>query len=168
MKRRLFLKKTSILSSGILFFPSKTISAAPEQASNTLDLVPVFNNGKNVLIKGSIVDFKTQLPVSTEMTVTVQRNRFYSQKHTINAINGSYAITTGFASDNKISEKVKVLINAEGYKSYESYLYLTHKGCNIHSEHWNYNPEFRPEFSPVNQNLANGTISEFNFYLVKN
>ncbi|MEO8240556.1 MAG: hypothetical protein ABI576_20800 [Flavobacterium sp.] len=167
MERRLFVQKTSLLASGVLIFSTGTILSTPKQNSNNLDLTPFFITGKKIIIKGLILDSKTHLPITTDINVKVKRNRFYSKKHSITAINGTYSIYSGFSNSEKISEKVIIEIKANGYKPYESNLYLTQKGCNIHSDQWQYNPDFKSEYCPVNKEEPEFMLSKFNFYLVK-
>lgn len=168
MERRLFVKKTSLLASGVLIFKTGTILSNPQQNSSNLDLTPLFITGKKIIIKGLILDSKTHQPITTDISVKVKRNRFYSKKHSITATNGSYSIYSGFSNSDKISEKVVIEISANGYKSYESNFYLTKKGCNIHSDQWQYNPDFKSEYCPVNKEESEFILSKFNFYLVKN
>ncbi len=168
MERRLFAKKASLLASGVLIFPTGIISSTPEQNNSNLDLTPLFITGKKIIIKGLILDSKTHLPITTDINVKVKRNRFYSKKHSITAINGSYSIYSGFSNSDKISEKVIIEIKINGYKPYESNLYITKKGCNVHSDQWQYNPDFKSEYCPVNKEESEFVLSKFNFYLVKN
>lgn len=167
MERRLFAKQASLLASGVLIFPTGTILSNPEQNNSNLDLTPLFITGKKIIIKGLILDSKTHLPITTDINVKVKRNRFYSKKHSITAIDGCYSIYSGFSNSDKISEKVMIEIKVNGYKPYESNLYLTKKGCNIHSDQWQYNPDFKSEYCPVNKEESEFVLSKFNFYLVK-
>ncbi|MEO7978605.1 hypothetical protein [Flavobacterium sp.] len=168
MERRLFVKKTSILASGALIFPTGTILSAPPQNSSNLDLTPLFITSKKIIVKGLILDSKTHLPITTDINIKVKRNQFYSNNHLITALNGAYSIYSGFSNSEKISEKLFVKIKANGYKPYESNLYLTQKGCNIHSDQWQYNPDFKIEHCPINQEEDDSILSKFNFFLVKN
>jgi hypothetical protein len=168
MERRSFVKKTSLLTSGVLILPTGNLLSAPNQISNNLDLTPLFIDGKKIIIKGSVLDSQTHMPINTDINLTVKRNRFYSKKHFIAATNGSYSIHSGFSNSDKISEKVMIEIKVNGYKPYESNLYLTKKGCNIHSDQWQYNPNFKSEYCPVNKEESEFVLSKFNFYLVKN
>jgi hypothetical protein len=170
MERRSFVKKTSLLTSGLFFFSTKNLFATPEKSDiniNNLDLTPMLASSKKIMIKGKILDSKTHLPINADMYVKTKRNRFFSKKHSVNALNGSYSIFSGFASSEKISEKLLIEIKVDGYKPYEGNLYLTPNGCNVHSDQWQYNPDFKPEYCPVNYEESNLLFSSFNFYLVK-
>lgn len=75
---------------------------------------------------------------------------------------------SGFnVSNTKVNEKISIQIETEGYKPYKNTIYFSAKGCYIHSEEWNYNPNFKSEFTPKNNRSENETISSFNFHLVK-
>lgn len=168
MERRLFVKKTSLLTSGILVLSTNSLLATTDQKIvNNLDIVPVLATGKNIIIKGLILDAQTNLPINTDINVSTKRNRFYSKNHLLTALNGVYSIHTGFSNSEKVSEKMNFKINVEGYKPYNGNLYITKSGCNIHSDQWQYNPDFKSENRPTNNEQANTFVSTFNFYLVK-
>lgn len=169
MERRSFVMKTSLLTSGIFVFSTGNLFATSEQNNiNNLDLTPMLITGKKIMIKGTILDSKTHLPINADMCVKTKRNRFFSKRHSVNALNGSYSIYSGFSNSEKISEKITIEIKVDGYKSYEGNLYLSRSGCNIHSDQWQYNPDFKPEYCPVNYEESNLMFSTFNFYLIKN
>ncbi|MCV9930422.1 hypothetical protein OIU83_22370 [Flavobacterium sp. LS1R49] len=169
MKRRLFVKKTSLLTSALLFLSTEALLSTPKPDNiNNLDLTPMLGTSKKIIIKGTILDSITHLPINTDMHIKTKRNRFFSKKHSINALNGSYSIYSGFSNSEKISEKLLIEIKVDGYKPYEGNLYLTRNGCSVHSDQWQYNPDFKPEYCPVNYEESNLLFSTFNFYLVKN
>ena len=170
MERRLFVKKTSLLTSGILILSTDSILAtatATQKNVTNINLTPVLATGKNIIIKGLVLDAKTNLPINTEINISAKRNRFYSKNNSLTALNGEYSIFTGFTNSGKISEKLNFDITAEGYKPYNGNLYITKKGCNIHSDQWQYNPGYKPECRPINKEHENAIVSTFNFYLVK-
>ena len=101
------------------------------------------------------------------MYAKINRNRLFPNRQKLESKDGRYSIESGFTK-NKKSDKVFINIIAEGYKPYENTIYLTSKGCNIHSNEWNYNPNFNFENCPNNQRLGNHMLSTFNFHLVRN
>ena len=170
MERRLFVKKTSLLTSGILILSTDSILATTSTAQKNvtnINLIPALATGKNIIIKGLVLDAKTNLPINTDIKISAKRNRFYSKNNSLNALNGEYSIYTGFTNSGKISEKLNFEINAPGYKPYNGNLYITKNGCNIHSDQWQYNPGYKPEYRPINKEQENTITSTFNFYLVK-
>ena len=68
---------------------------------------------------------------------------------------------------NKGNHKIKVKIDADGYKTFFGTIYLTKLGCRIDSEMWSYNPDFKPEFIPKNEITSTLINSKFDFLLVK-
>ncbi|MCC9071456.1 hypothetical protein LNQ49_07625 [Flavobacterium sp. F-65] len=168
MERRLFVKKTGLLTTGILVLSTDSILATTTQKDVTnLDLTPVLTTGKNIIIKGLVLDARTNLPINTDINISTKRNRFYSKNHLLTALNGIYSIHTGFSNSEKVSEKMNFKINVDGYKPYNGNLYITKSGCNIHSDQWQYNPDFKSENRPINNEQTNTFVSTFNFYLVK-
>lgn len=171
MERRLFVKKTSLLTSGILILSTDSILATTATTAQNnvtnVNLIPALATGKNIIIKGLVLDAKTNLPINTDIKISAKRNRFYSKNNSLNALNGEYSIYTGFTNSGKISEKLNFEINAPGYKPYNGNLYITKDGCNVHSDQWQYNPAYKPEYRPINKEQINTITSTFNFYLVK-
>lgn len=171
MERRLFVKKTSLLTSGILILSTDSILATTtlttQKNVTNINLIPVLATGKNIIIKGSVLDAKTNLPINTDIKISTRRNRFYSKNDSLNALNGEYSIYTGFTNSGKISEKLNFEISAPGYKPHNGNLYITKKGCNVHSDQWRYNPSYQPEYRPINKEQENTITSTLNFYLVR-
>ena len=175
MERRLFVKNTTLLTSGILALSGSNLYASSEEKksvvekkSDIIDISPVSTSKNKILLKGLILDSVTFKKIDVQkIDVQIKRNRFFSTKQSIENINGSYHILSGFTNSGKVYEKMNVQITADGYKPYEGYVYLTKDGCHVHSEEWEYNPNFKPEFCPKNSTSGNQTLSEFNFHLVK-
>ncbi|TGD56655.1 hypothetical protein [Flavobacterium humi] len=169
MERRLFVKNTTLLTSGILALSGSSLYASNEEKkSNIIDLSPVSTSKNTLLLKGMILDAATFQKIDVQkIDVQVKRNRFFATKQSIENVNGSYAILSGFTNNGKVYEKMNIRITANGYKPYEGCVYLTKDGCHVHSEEWAYNPAFKPEYCPKNNTEGNQTLSEFNFHLVK-
>lgn len=168
MERRLFVKKTALMTTGVLALSGSNLYASTEEKkSNRIDLSPITASTNKIILKGSILDAITLKKIeASEIEVKVKRNRFFSIKEAIEKTNGSYHIISGF-SGSKVREKLHIKINANGYKPYEGCLYVTQNGCHVHSEEWKYNPNFKPEFCPENTFFNNLTEVKFNFHLVK-
>lgn len=167
MERRSFVKKSSILTAGILGMSSLTSFASKENENSNIDLVP-FLASKKIELKGIIVDSKTgQALKNTSMKVRLKRNRFIATQRVVENNNGKYSIVSGFTSNGKFSEKIEIEIKAPGYKTYNGQLLLSQNGCNIHSAEWDYNPEFKLEFLPENLFSGDDVFTQFNFRLVK-
>jgi hypothetical protein len=166
-ERRLFVKNASIFTSGLLVLSgAKSFATNQDQLSNNLDFTP-FSSKKKVVVQGNILDSKTNFPVAANILVKIKRNRFFPMTKTIESTNGKYFLTSGFSDSGKIKEKIEVKIEAQGYKTYNGLLYLNQSGCHIHSNEWDYNPDFRPEYCPENTDSEEELNSKFNFYLVK-
>ncbi|MFC5682457.1 hypothetical protein ACYE2N_11700 [Flavobacterium sp. MAHUQ-51] len=169
MKRRQFVKSTAIFTTGALVFSETEVHASTsDKESNVLDLKPIVNSKEKISIKGFIKDFDTLQPITNaNINISVKRNRFFSTYRELNSNNGSYTINSGFSDSGKNSNKLKVKITANGYKTYNGYLYLTKYGCNIHSSEWDYNPKFNPDYCPNNNKSSDEITSKFNFHLIK-
>jgi sarcosine oxidase delta subunit len=169
MKRRLFIKQVSIVSTGILAFSGTKIHANnTEEKSTVIDLLPFANVSKKITLKGAILDATTFEPIENcKMTVKAKRNRIFNTTKDILTSNGDYSIISGFTSTGKTHEKIEVEIKAMGYKTYKGFVYLTTNGCNLHSEEWNYNKNFDNNHCPKNETIGSETISSFNFQLIK-
>ncbi|MGH2667419.1 hypothetical protein [Flavobacterium sp.] len=169
MERRLFVKNTTLLASGILALSGSNLYASSEEKkSNVIDLSPVSTSKNKLILKGLILDSVTFEKINIQkIDVQVKRNRFFSTKQSIENINGSYHILSGFTNSGKVYEKMNVQIIADGYKPYEGHIYLTKDGCHVHSEEWDYNPDFKLEYCPKNNTSGTQTLSEFNFHLVR-
>jgi len=167
MERRLFIKKASMLTTGVLAMSSLTSFTSPENENSNIDLVP-FLASKRIELKGIIVDAKSgQVVINTSIKVKLNRNRFLATQRVIENNNGKYSIASGFTPNGKFSEKIEIEIKAPGYKTYKSQLLLSKNGCNVHSAEWDYNPDFKIEYLPENLISGEDVISQFNFRLVK-
>lgn len=169
MKRRSFLKQTGVATTGILLFSSTDVTAHEIKVAskNKIDLTPITFVSKKNILKGSILDFKTLQPIpDCQIKVKVKNNRFLSSTDTM-VTNGNYEITTGFSNSCRMRKKLEIEITAKGYQPYQGTLYITHNGCDIHSNEWQYNQEFDPNQCPKNNTSGNTTVSEFSFHLLK-
>ena len=171
MKRRLFVKKATMLTTGILALSGINALASHVEKNNTnyTDLSPISPSNKKIKLKGSVLDSKTFEPINDiiRMNVAIQRNRFFSLKEFIETKNSTYTIVNGLTKSGKIFEKMNVAIHVSGYKPYNGTIYMTQNGCDVHSEEWNYNENFKPEYCPKNYCLNDNVESTFNFLLVK-
>jgi hypothetical protein len=167
MERRLFVKNASIFASGVLVFSSaKTFAENQDKKTTNLDFTP-FSSTKKIVVQGSILDSKTHLAVAATIVAKTKRNRFFAVKKSIESTNGSYLLQSGFADSENKSEKIEVQITAPGYKTYTGFLNLSSNECRIHSDVWQYNPDFKSDYCPKDTNSENELRSEYNFYLVK-
>ncbi len=170
MERRLFVKRLSVLTTGTLVLSGSNIYALETNTTtNTIDLTPFSLVNNRITLKGNFIDSKTFEPISSvKLIAIINKNRFFPLNQLLESTDGSYSIESGFnASNTKVNEKISIQIEAKGYKPYKNTIYLSAKGCYIHSEEWNYNPNFNSEFIPKNNNSDQRTISTFNFHLVK-
>lgn len=169
MERRQFVKKTAILATGVLVFSETDVHASiSEKKSDVLDLNPLVNLKEKISINGLVKDFETLQPIaSAKINVSIKRNRFFALNRELYSMNGAYKINSGFTDSGKISEKLHIKITADGYKTYKGYLYLTKNGCNLHSNEWDYNPNFNSDYCPKNTKSVDGITSKFNFHLIR-
>ncbi|WP_136668967.1 carboxypeptidase-like regulatory domain-containing protein [Flavobacterium sp. H122] len=169
MKRRLFVKKTGIVSMGILAFSgAKVFANTTEEKSSVIDLLPFSEVSQKIILKGSIVDAITSQPIGDcKMTVKAKTNRLFNTTKNILTSNGDYTIVSGFIPEGKISRKIEVEIEADGYKTYTSFIYLSVGGCHLHSKEWDYNKNFDHNNCPKNKRIGSEIVSLFNFRLVK-
>lgn len=169
MKRRLFVKHTSIVSLGILAFSNVKMQAnTTENKNSVIDLLPFTNATKKITLKGAVVDAATKMPIgNSKMVVKAKTNRLFKTTKDIVSSDGNYAIVSGFTAEGKTLKKLEVEITAEGYKTFTGFIYLTTNGCNLHSDAWDYNKNF--DYNDCPKNIQNDTnvLSEFNFQLVK-
>lgn len=167
MERRLFIKKSSTLATGVLALSTLECLASEKEEINIIDLVP-YNTSKIIKIEGMIVDSLSLRPIpSASINVKVNRNRFIASNRSIERTKGNYTIQSGFSSNGKFSEKMAIEIKAAGYKTYKGNLYLSQNGCNIHSEEWEYNPNFKEDYLPINKISEGNILSSFHFRLIK-
>lgn len=169
MKRRLFVKKTSIVSMGILALSGAEIFANNTKKENSvIDLLPLSDISNKIIVKGKILDANTSQPIENcTIVVKAKTNRLFNSTKEIQPSNGDYSIVSGFSQEGKSSKKIKIKISADGYKTYNSYLYISANGCNIHSQEWEYNKNFDINDCPKNIKIGNETLSTFNFKLIK-
>lgn len=168
MERRKFVKRLSVFTTGSLVLSGSNMYASGvDKKTNNIDFLPLSSIDSKITLKGSFIDSKTFQPIkSVKMNAKVKRNRFFALNESIQSIDGNYKIQSGFSEKNR-SEKVNIEIVAEGYKPYNSNIYLTAHGSDIHSEEWNYNPDFKSEYCPKNENDCNQILSTYDFHLVK-
>ena len=169
MKRRLFVKKTSMVSMGILAFSGTEIFANnAKEESSVIDLLPISKISNKIIVKGTILDAHTSQPIENcSIIVKTKSNRLFNTTKEILSTNGDYTIVSGFIPEGKLSKKIKIKITAEGYKTYNSQIYISTNGCNIHSDEWNYNKNFNLNDCPKNIKIGNETLSTFNIKLIK-
>lgn len=172
MERRKFVKKISAFTTGSLILSGSNLYALDTDKkikNNAIDLSPLTIVNKKIIVKGNFIDSETLEPIeSVKMKAKVRKNRLFPLSQSIESTDGSYIIETGFTSNvNKANEKVIIEITAHGYKPFTGNLYLTESGSNVHSEMWDYNPQFKAEYCPKNDTDGNRTVSMFNFHLVK-
>ena len=171
MKRRLFLKKTSIATTGILLFSGLEVQSENKaiKKSNVIDFSPISISAKKITIKGSIVDSKTLQPIKdSQISIKMKNNRMLSTNKDVISQEGEYAVVNGFTASGKVHKKMHVAIKADGYKSYNGVIFVTPTGCNLHSNEWAYNKNFDPINCPQNTSVGDETLTRFNFHLVKN
>lgn len=168
MERRKFVKRLSVFTTGSLVLSGSNLYATSvDKKTNNIDFLPLSSIDSKITLKGNFIDSKTFQPIkSVQMTAKIERNRFFPLKESIQSMDGSYKIQSGF-SKKKRNEKVNIQIVAKGYKTYNSTIYLTANGSDIHSEEWNYNPDFKSDYCPKNENDNNQIHSTYNFHLVK-
>lgn len=167
MERRLFITKSGTLTAGVLALSSFASIASEKQENKTINLVP-FTTSNNIQIKGMIVDALTSKPLkASSMKVKLSRNRFLPSLRMVERTQGNYTILSGFSPNGRFSEKIEIEIKAEGYKTYRGQLYLNPRGCSIHSEEWQYNPNFKVEHLPGNSISGDNVFTTFDFRLVK-
>ena len=163
MKRRTFVQKTAILSSSALLLNPFDMVAS-QTSSCQLDLTSILSQGKKIIISGSAIDAASKKSVNANIEVKTGYGLF--SKTRISQIdNGSYSIIGSVLHEGL--KKIKVKIEAQGYKTFDGYIYVSNLGSRIHSDMWQYNPNFKPEFIPKNRISDNLIDSTFNFYLVK-
>ena len=169
MKRRLFIKQASIVTTGVLALSGAEVYATEsKQKSTAIDLLPLSATSSKIKLKGTIIDATTFQPIENcQMIVKTKKNRLFTTTKDIVTSNGEYSILSGFTASGKTMEKIQVEIKAKGYKTYASFIYLTPLGCNLHSEEWNYNQNFDYKHCPKSETIGTQTISLFNFQLVK-
>lgn len=162
MERRSFVKKSALLSS-IALIASPTVLVAGESNNHSMNVASLLTVGKKVKISGFAYDAETKKLIDARIQVKSGYGLFAKTRQGM-ASQQKYEII-GSVSDN--SNKIAVKIEANGYKTYEGFIYLTQSGCSIHSEMWKYNPNFKSEFVPKNEVSSNEVNSKFDFYLVK-
>ena len=171
MERRFFIKQTSLVTTGLVAFSSTSIFAdvTCEKSSTVIDIEPFSETALKIKLTGAILDAMTFESIKNcKLIIKTKKNRFFTTTRNIITENGNYTILSGFTSSGRIMEKVQVEIQAEGYKSYKSFIYLTTNGCNLHSQDWNYNSNFDFNLhAPKNEIIGNQVRSLFNFHMVK-
>lgn len=163
MERRSFVKKSTLLSS-IALLSSPIALVANDINTNAIDVSSFLTVGKKVKITGFAFDADTQQTIPATIQVKTGYGLFSKTRAAV-AHNGQYEIAGNVSRES--SSKIKVKVEAQGYKTFEGYIYLTSLGCKIHTDIWKYNPNFKKEFIPKNEVTAEQVDSKFNFYLVK-
>jgi hypothetical protein len=163
MERRLFVKRTALLSS-LALVASPSALLADEAPQNEINISPLLSQGNNLKITGLIIDSESKKAINATIEIKTGYGIFGRTKR-MNTLQGGYAIKSKMSkNDNK---KVKITIEAEGYKTYQGHLYLNGQGCAIHTDMWKYNPKFNAENIPQNKNTSEGIHATFNIPLVK-
>lgn len=162
MERRLFVKQAAMLSTFALV-STPSFLKAKESSTNSADVSSAFLAGKKVMVTGFAYDSRTQQEVDAVIEVSTRKGIFSKTKEIVSV--GGYSILGSIQKGE--TQKVKVRVQAEGYKTLQGHLYFTSQGCRIHSDMWHYNPDFKPEFIPKNEITASEILSRFSFYLVK-
>ncbi|MDI9308847.1 MAG: hypothetical protein QM535_01430 [Limnohabitans sp.] len=163
MKRRNFVKNLGIFTTGTMIMSGSNLYSSEIESIKNIDFSP-FSKTNKIIVKGNFVDSKTLQPVK-EVTIFAKQNKsslFHLNKK-IETIDGTFEIQTAYSE----VKKIKIEIQANGYKPYHNFIYLTKQGCFIHSDEWKYNPDFKEENCPKNTQLEQFTISNFNFHLIK-
>jgi hypothetical protein len=171
MKRRLFLKKTSIATTGILLFSGSELYSEniAVKKSNIIDLSPISISAKKITLKGSIIDSQTLQPIrNSQISIKMKNNRMFSTNKEMVSQEGEYNVVSGFTASGQVRKKMYVEIKADGYKPYDGIIFVTPSGCNLHSNEWAYNKNFDPSNCPQNKSNGDETLTMFNFHLVKN
>ncbi len=171
MERRFFIKQASIVTTGLLALSNTDVfaSESKEKSNTIINIMPFSATSLKIKLKGNVVDAITLQPIKNcKMIVKTKKNRFFATTKDIVTENGNYTIQSGFTAAGRLMEKVQVEIHANGYKSYQSFIYLTPNGCSLHSQDWNYNKNFDYNIHcPKNESIGNQINSVFNFHLVK-
>ena len=163
MERRTFVQKTTLISS-IALLSSPIELLANETANCELDLTSFLSQGKKIIINGSAFDSISNNSINATIKVASGYGLF-SKTRTSTIKNGRYLIAGNVLKEGM--HKIKVKIEAEGYKTFDGHFYVNKTGCLIHSDMWQYNPDFKPEFIPKNSITTDSINSKFNFYLVR-
>jgi hypothetical protein len=163
MERRSFVKKSTLLSS-IALLSSPMALVANDINSHSVDVSSLLTVGKKVRISGFTFDSDTKQAIPATIQVKAGYGLFSKTRDAV-ASSGHYEIAGKVAHD--ISSKIRIKVEAQGYKTFEGYIYLTSLGCRIHTDMWKYNPGFKKEFIPKNEVTAEQVESKFNFYLIK-
>lgn len=163
MKRRFFLQKAGVVSATALL-TTPTDLLASESPNCQLDLSSIMSQGKNFFVNGFAFDAISNASIDAVFEIKSGYGLFTkTRKATIK--NGQYSIIGNTLKEGL--QKIKVKIEAQGYKTFEGSIYLSNLGCRIHSDMWKYNPNFKPEFTPKNDITADLISSKFNFYMVR-
>lgn len=163
MKRRTFVQKTAILSCGTLLLTPFDL-LANENFNCQLNLTSILSHGKKINISGFAFDAVSNKSINANIEVKTGYGLFCKTR--ISQIkNGSYSIIGSVLNEG--SKKIKVKIQAQGYKTFDGHIYFSKLGSRIHSDMWQYNPHFKSDFLPKNHIGDDLIDSKFNFYLVK-
>ena len=163
MKRRTFIQQTATLST-VTLLSSPLELIAKETSNCELNLSSFISSGKKAVVNGFAIDAISKKPINANIEIKSDSGIFTKTRTGI-IQNGQYSIVGNVLT--KGNHKIKVKIEADGYKTFFSTIYLTKLGCRIDSEMWSYNPDFKPEFIPKNEITSTLINSKFNFLLVK-
>jgi hypothetical protein len=168
MQRRNFVKKLSILSSGVIFATkANAITNMFNKTSAVLKAIPNTAYLKNTTIQGTIYDAITHKPITATMHITLQGKQIPETNMQSNSLTGNYEIHTGVNFNNMHSTILEVSITAPNYKTYVNKIFANTTGCSIYSNAWAYNPAFNKLHLPVNHSTDIATNTTLNFYLLK-
>jgi len=163
MKRRSFIQKTSLLSSVAILAGTDTLFANANK-TNKIDLSSFLNKGKLLNLTGKVICAETQQALDAKISIKTGYGLFAKYK-TLEVKSENFHIVEKL--DLHDAKKIKVKVEAEGYKTFEGPLYVNSQGFSIHTDMWKYNPKFKSENVPANQVLSTEIKSAFNFELVK-
>lgn len=163
MERRSFIQKSTLLGS-LALFSSTDVLLANTNKSNKIDLSSFINKGKVLNLTGKVICAESKQNVNAKISIKTGFGLFSKYK-SLNVSQENYHIIEKL--DLHDHKKIKVKVEAEGYKTFEGYLFVNSQGCSIHTDMWKYNPKFNSENIPSNQVLKSEINSNFNFELVK-
>lgn len=163
MKRRTFIQQSAVLST-VTLLSSPLELIAKENSNCELNLASFIATGKKAIVNGFAIDAVSKDPIKANIQIASDSG-FYTKTRTGISQNGQYSIVGNVLNEG--NHKIKVKIEADGYKTFIGTIYLTRLGCRIDSQLWSYNPDFRPDFIPKNEITDTLINSKFNFHLVK-
>lgn len=163
MERRKFIEQSLALSTLTLLSSSLDLNAK-ENLNCELNLTSYISSGKKAIISGFAIDAISKEPINANIEIKSDSG-FYTKTRNGIIQNGQYSIVGNLLD--KGNHKIKVKIEAMGYKTFCGAIYLTKSGCRIDTDMWSYNSDFKPELIPKNEITAELIDSKFNFHLVR-